>query len=124
MSCYVASDNREFADFPDSYILVGHDRGKHFTIDMFLIPLEFRNTGEGRAFYNAFERWCLADKDTEKIRLMAVDSGNGHSKGFWLKMGFQFVGDGRDPDDDNAQRWMEKSFLLTAVHETDVLFGS
>ena len=124
MNCSVASDNREFADFPDSYVLVGHDRGKDFVIDMFLIPRDFRKTGEGRAFYNAFERWCFADGNTENIRLMAVDSGGGHSKGFWLKMGFQFVEDGRDPDDDNGRYWMEKTFLSSSAHKGNVLSGS
>jgi predicted GNAT superfamily acetyltransferase len=73
-----------------------HRSGNAVWIDMMLVPKKQRGRGVGRAYY---EQWEAAlPKDVELVRLMAADTGEGASNGFWEAMGFDFQYDGEDLD--------------------------
>jgi GNAT superfamily N-acetyltransferase len=101
----------EYADFPDEYILQGHDSGDLFWIDWFHIPKEVRGKGHGRAFYQAIERWVRdGEVVTKQIRIMAADSGNGPTDEFWIKMGFEHISENSE---DYEQSHMMRKTLKT-----------
>ncbi len=77
----------------DTYIS-SHRSGGVIWIDMIWVPTEHRGRGIGRKLYRDWER-DLPD-DITTVMLMAADTGDGVSNGFWEAMGFAYRYDGED----------------------------
>lgn len=84
---------REFIDIVESAAeeqpyINAHRSGDIVWIDMMHVPPGQRGKGIGRAFY---ERWeASLPKDVTLVKLMAADTGEGVSNGFWDAMGFDY----------------------------------
>lgn len=78
-------------DKDDIYINAHLSGTEILWIDIMFVPEEQRGKGKGTAFYEDWEQFI--PKTAKIIKLMAADTGNGESSGFWEKMGFSFVYD-------------------------------
>jgi GNAT superfamily N-acetyltransferase len=78
-----------------------HRSGDVIWIDMMAVPSEHRGKGIGRQHYEAWE--ASLPPDIKLIRLMAADTGEGVSNGFWEAMGFEYQYDGEDLDYETSQ---------------------
>ena len=78
------SDNKSFIE--------AHLSGENVLwIDMMFVPKEQRGKGIGTQFYEEWEK--SIPESVTLIKLMAADTGDYDSTGFWDKMGFSFVYD-------------------------------
>ena len=65
-----------------------HLSGNIVWLDMFVVPMQQRKRGVGRAAYMEWEK-SLSSLVT-CVKLLASDTGNGLSDGFWEAMGYSF----------------------------------
>ena len=91
----------EIFEGSDKPYIDAHRSGDIMWIDMMLVPPSQRGSGVGKAFYKSWEE--ALPSDIKLIRLLAADTGDGLSNGFWEAMGFEYQYDGDDLDYETSQ---------------------
>lgn len=79
--------NIQLFEEEDKPYIDAHRSGDTVIIDMMHIPTEMRGQGRGRVFYNEWEK--SLPSNVRYVKLWACDAGDGHSRGFWDRVGFE-----------------------------------